>query len=85
VSGVYLSLLGAFPDSHVERKHGAEVAATVRREARGWARRLLAAADPAGLAPELLGFDRSLKARGINPGTSADLTVASLFCAALDP
>ena len=85
VSGVYLRLLAAFPDSHVERKHGAEVAATVLREARGWARRLLAAADPARLAPDLLGFDRSLKARGINPGTSADLTVASLFCAALDP
>ncbi|HEU01488.1 MAG TPA: triphosphoribosyl-dephospho-CoA synthase, partial [Aurantimonas coralicida] len=27
----------------------------------------------------LLGFDAELKREGINPGTSADLTVASLF------
>lgn len=85
VSSVYLALLAAFRDSHIERKHGREVAAAIRREARGWADRLLAAADPDVLAPELLGFDRSLKTRGINPGTSADLTVATLFWAALDP
>ena len=30
-------------------------------------------------AGELLAFDASLKARGFNPGTSADLTVATLF------
>jgi triphosphoribosyl-dephospho-CoA synthetase len=27
----------------------------------------------------LLGWDAALKSRGINPGTSADLTVATLF------
>jgi triphosphoribosyl-dephospho-CoA synthase len=32
---------------------------------------------------DLLAFDRSLKARGLNPGTSADLTVATLFAASL--
>jgi triphosphoribosyl-dephospho-CoA synthase len=35
------------------------------------------------VVPELLAFDASLKARGLNPGTSADLTVATLFAAAL--
>jgi triphosphoribosyl-dephospho-CoA synthase len=30
-----------------------------------------------------MSFDRSLKARGLNPGTSADLTVATLFAASL--
>ncbi len=30
-----------------------------------------------------LGFDQDLKRRGINPGTSADLTVGSLFAALL--
>jgi triphosphoribosyl-dephospho-CoA synthase len=29
--------------------------------------------------PDLLQWDASLKQRGINPGTSADLTVATLF------
>jgi triphosphoribosyl-dephospho-CoA synthase len=32
---------------------------------------------------DLMAFDRSLKARGLNPGTSADLTVATLFAASL--
>ena len=40
-----------------------------------------------GLSPaveaDLLKFDAELKAAGINPGTSADLTVATLFAAAL--
>jgi triphosphoribosyl-dephospho-CoA synthase len=84
VTGLFLTMLSAFRDSHIERKHGAAVADAVRHEACSWADRLFGAADPASLASELLGFDRSLKARGLNPGTSADLTVASFFCAALD-
>jgi len=40
-----------------------------------------------GLSPalqaDLLKIDAELKAAGINPGTSADLTVATLFAAAL--
>jgi triphosphoribosyl-dephospho-CoA synthase len=31
----------------------------------------------------LAAFDQALKERGLNPGTSADLTVATLFAAAL--
>jgi len=31
----------------------------------------------------LIAFDRALKARRLNPGTSADLTVATLFAASL--
>jgi triphosphoribosyl-dephospho-CoA synthase len=30
-----------------------------------------------------LGWDATLKSRGINPGTSADLTVATLFASSL--
>jgi triphosphoribosyl-dephospho-CoA synthase len=33
---------------------------------------------------DLPAFDAALKGAGINPGTSADLTVASLFAEALD-
>ena len=32
---------------------------------------------------DLMAFDQSLKARGLNPGTSADLTVATLFAASV--
>jgi triphosphoribosyl-dephospho-CoA synthase len=34
------------------------------------------------MAP-LTAFDRALKERGLNPGTSADLTVATLFASSL--
>jgi triphosphoribosyl-dephospho-CoA synthase len=37
------------------------------------------AESPAALLPDLLTWDTLLKERGINPGTSADLTVATLF------
>ena len=30
-----------------------------------------------------MGWDAALKSRGINPGTSADLTVATLFASSL--
>jgi triphosphoribosyl-dephospho-CoA synthase len=42
-------------------------------------RALRAASRPEALTDELLALDSALKAEGLNPGTSADLTVASLF------
>lgn len=76
---VYLGFLSAFPDSHVVRKHGAAAAEEVRRNSVPLYTRLQSSEDPAYLLPDLLAWDRSLKARGFNPGTSADLTVATLF------
>ncbi len=75
----YLAFLAAFPDSHIQRKHGEAVAEAVRREAALWPVRLAAAPDPRALLPALLAWDATLKAADLNPGTSADLTVASLF------
>ncbi len=75
----YMAFLAAFPDSHVARKFGIGTAAAVRQEALAVCSSLEAiSSEPARI--ELLGeFDRRLKARGINPGTSADLTVACLL------
>ncbi len=78
---VYLDFLAAFPDSHIARKYGAETAERVRREAEAFGQRL--PGDPTAAFPLLLELDRDLKARGLNPGTSADLTVASLLAAEL--
>lgn len=83
VSAVYLAFLSAFPDSHVMRRHGGETALEVCRSARRMAERLEGAAHPATLVPEFLAYDAELKDAGINPGTSADLTVASLFAMCL--
>jgi len=76
---VYLGFLSAFPDSHVIRKHGADVASEVRRTAAKFRVLLWSTPKPTSLLGELLAWDAALKERGINPGTSADLTVATLF------
>jgi triphosphoribosyl-dephospho-CoA synthase len=75
----YLGFLSRFPDSHIVRKHGAAVAADVCRTAMKFGALLWSAQEPGDLFSELLGWDAVLKARGINPGTTADLTVATLF------
>ena len=68
---VYLEFLSAFPDSHIVRKHGTATAE--------YHERMRSAKSPAALLPDLMTWDTLLKERGINPGTSADLTVATLF------
>lgn len=78
VQRVYLLLLGTLADSHIVRKHGEIVAHTVMRSAQAWWGR----AVPENEA-EFAAWDASLKVRGINPGTSADLTVAALLLAAV--
>jgi triphosphoribosyl-dephospho-CoA synthase len=77
--GAYLWFLAAIPDSHIARKHGPAAAERIRGEAIPVRQRVLAEPDPAACLPELLEWDRDLKARGINPGTSADLTVAVIL------
>ena len=76
---VFLGFLAAFPDSHIVRKLGTEKAAEVQREATKFQAGLRAAGQPAEVLPALLTWDAALKTQGINPGTSADLTVATLF------
>lgn len=78
-TATYLGFLARLPDSHIARKYGIERAQAVSAMAQPFQARLQDADDPEQLAAPLLAFDRELKAAGINPGTSADLTVASLF------
>lgn len=78
----YLHLLSTVPDSHIVRKYGAGLAHSVMAEARPWAER---ADEGEALEADVAyaAWDTSLKERGINPGTSADLSVASALSAAL--
>jgi len=80
---VYLGFLAHIPDTLIERKFGADVASEVRDEARPIEAGLSQSTAPEEMAAPLAAFDRSLKERGLNPGTSADLTVATLFAASL--
>jgi len=85
VLGTYLRWLASGPDSHIVRKHGAALAQTVTADAAVLRDEWLAHGSLAG-SKALSSWDTQLKTRGINPGTSADLTVATLFVAAcLDP
>ena len=81
---VYLGFLAHIPDTLIERKFGGDAASEVRDEARPIEAGLSQCATPQDMAAPLHAFDASLKERGLNPGTSADLTVATLFAAALE-
>lgn len=81
IEAVYLDFLASRPDTHLTRKFGAETGESVRAEAADLRR--LIDSKPMERKNILRAFDRSLKARGLNPGTSADLTVASLLAADL--
>lgn len=76
---VYLELLARNPDSHIVRKHGMETALRVSHEALPFAQSMVQSADPREFEEQLDDWDVSLKLRGINPGTTADLTVASFY------
>lgn len=78
---VFLDFLARFRDSHITRKFDAETAEWVRVEAERLCRSL--PDDRNAALPALMAFDHILKRRGLNPGTSADLTVASLLAAKL--
>ena len=79
-TAVHLAFLTGFPDSHVARKFGAAAAEAVRAEAQAALGDLVLGE---GARAALLTHDAALKAAGLNPGTSADLTVATLFLDAL--
>ena len=79
ISSTYLGFLGAFPDSHIQRKFGLETAEAVMIEARKFDTLLSGTPDPSVILSDLQTFDSALKDKDINPGTSADLTVATLF------
>ncbi|MFG1395435.1 triphosphoribosyl-dephospho-CoA synthase [Roseixanthobacter pseudopolyaromaticivorans] len=84
VQAVYLDFLTAFPDSHIARKFGAGTAEAVLEEARETVRLRATFKEWESRHISLLAFDSSLKKRGLNPGTSADLTVASVLAHALE-
>jgi triphosphoribosyl-dephospho-CoA synthase len=78
VQRVFLGYLTRWPDSHIVRKHGQAVAQTVMTAAQG-----LQDVSEAQREAALAAWDESLKAAGLNPGTSADLTVGTLLLACL--
>ena len=76
-AAVYLELMAERPDTHVKTSHGSETA----REVTDRAARLVDR-DALETEPDAVDdFADELVDRGINPGTTADLTAAGLFIA----
>lgn len=79
VVACYLMYMASFPDSHIRRKYGMETAEQVRKKAIPVSGQFGDYDNPGDAKDVLMAFDRELKASEINPGTCADLTVASLL------
>ena len=75
----YLTFLAGFADTHIQRKHGPEVAEQTKFKAIPLAEQFKKKDDPEDALNALLDFDKELKNSNINPGTTADLTAASLL------
>jgi triphosphoribosyl-dephospho-CoA synthase len=82
-TAVHLRFMAQFCDSHIVRKQGETIAKMVQAEAAAHEADFLKAYNPKNYLAPLLNFDEALKKRGLNPGTSADLTVATLLMAHL--
>jgi len=79
VVACYLMYMASFPDSHIRRKHGMEIAEQVRKKTVSVRGRFTDCDNPGDAKDVLMLFDRELKESEINPGTCADLTIASLL------
>jgi triphosphoribosyl-dephospho-CoA synthase len=76
---VYLNFMVKYLDSHIVRKYGGEVASGIQKEAKQHLELFDKLENPKNHLGMFVQWDADLKARQINPGTSADLTVATLF------
>ena len=75
----YSTLLSKFPDSHIERKYGNQYTKQVQMQMRLLNAVLLKTDKPQQHEAMLYEIDNRFKKSGINPGTTADLTVATIF------
>ena len=82
-TGLFLGFLARFPDSLIERKHGVLKAREISDMISGLEREFCRSDIPGRYEAQLLKIDGHLKRDRINPGTTADLTVASIFAADL--
>ncbi len=82
-TALYLGFMANLLDSHIVRKYGDDMAKLVMAEAQALEIAYWAIDNPKLIQQKLLEWDASLKLRKINPGTSADLTVATLLASFL--
>jgi len=81
---VFAALLKSIPDSHIERKFGPQFNAEVADKLSQVECALFASDTPDQTLPLLHEVDAVFKSKGLNPGTTADLTVACLLSVRLE-
>ncbi|WFP51653.1 triphosphoribosyl-dephospho-CoA synthase [Methylomonas sp. EFPC3] len=81
---VFAAMLAHFPDSHIERKYGKRYSEWIKVEMESLDQAMQLAIEPEELFPVLYGLDKAFKAQRINPGTTADMTVATVLVVLLE-
>ncbi len=83
-AAVYADMLSQFPDSHIERKYGNQYSEMVATKMARLSEELSKTDNPEQIKPLLFCLDQELKHYDINPGTTADMVVATVFTAFLE-
>ena len=81
---VFAHMLACFPDSHVERKYGKQYSEWIAEEMALLCKAMDSANKLEEILPMLKSIDEVFKAKKINPGTSADMTVATVLVVLLE-
>lgn len=81
---VFVGLLAKIPDSHIERKYGDKFTRMVATRMISLDKELSHSRKPERCFSRLQKVDAEFKEAGINPGTTADLTVATLLVVRLE-
>ena len=81
---VFTEMLSSFPDSHIERKYGKQYSEWIAEEMSLLRHAMKTANRLDEVLPMLQSTDKAFKAKKINPGTTADLTVATVLVALLE-
>ena len=76
----FLTILSEIPDTLISRKYGDKKASEVSSQAK----ELLLFKDDGSFSDKLNEFDNYLYENKLNPGTTADLTAASIFVSYLE-
>jgi triphosphoribosyl-dephospho-CoA synthase len=72
-------MLARYPDSHIERKYGQQYSEWIADEMVLLGKAMKSADRLEEVLPRLYALDSAFKAKKINPGTTADITVAAVL------
>ena len=81
---VYASLLSQYPDSHIERKYGSQYTEFISTRMSLLSNQLSEIVNPEDSLLLLFSIDKAFKAKALNPGTMADITVATVLAVLLE-